>query len=156
VWVFDVGSQDRQLLENYLRQGSQFSFEYVDPQTRPGLADKFGVKEFGEVYLESGQRQRLLQVVNEQERLSEVRLTNGLQQITSDRTAKVVFPPRPWQTPLSGGQGALSQALSALGEKNYTTEPLNPTQQPAIPKDATVVVVAGPNVRCLTRSKSIE
>jgi len=44
----------------------------------------------GEVYLESGQRQRLLQVVNEQERLS-VRLTNGLQQITSDRTAKVYF-----------------------------------------------------------------
>jgi len=67
VWVFDhQDPQDRQLLENYLRQGSQFSFEYVDPQTRPGLADKFGVKEFGEVYLESGQRQRLLQVVNEQ------------------------------------------------------------------------------------------
>jgi ABC-type uncharacterized transport system involved in gliding motility auxiliary subunit len=146
VWVFDRNQdpQDRQLLENYLRQGSQFSFEYVDPQTRPGLADKFGVKEFGEVYLESGQRQRLLQVVNEQERLSEVRLTNGLQQITSDRTAKVYFLQGHGEHPLSGGQGALSQALSALGEKNYTTEALNLTQQPAIPKDATVVVVAGP------------
>jgi len=95
-----------------------------------------GSKEFGEVYLESGQRQRLLQVVNEQERLSEVRLTNGLQQITSDRTAKVYFS-KATNTPLRW-TGALSQALSALGKKNYTTEPLNPTQQPAIPKDATV------------------
>jgi len=43
VWVTTSGPQDRQLLENYLRQGSQ-QLEYVDPQTRPGLADKFGVR----------------------------------------------------------------------------------------------------------------
>ncbi len=147
VWVFDGNQdpQDRQLLENYVRQGAQFSFEYVDPQARPGLAEKFGVKQLGEVYLEVGQQRRLLQVVNEQERLSEVRLTNGLQQITSaSRTAKVYFLQGHGEHPLSGGQGALSQALSALGEKKYTAQPLNLTQQPAIPKDATVVVVAGP------------
>lgn len=146
VWVFDreQNPQDRELLENYRRQGQQFSFEYVDPQARPGLAEKFGFKDFGEVYLESGARRRLLQVVSEQERLSEVRLTNGLQQITSDRTAKVYFlqghgehPPQP------GQQGGLSQALSLLREKNYTTDLLNLAQQ-QIPKDATVVVVAGP------------
>jgi ABC-type uncharacterized transport system involved in gliding motility auxiliary subunit len=94
VWVFDGNQdpQDRQLLENYVRQGAQFSFEYVDPQARPGLAEKFGIKQLGEVYLEVGQQRRLLQVVNEQERLSEVRLTNGLQQITiASRTAKVYF-----------------------------------------------------------------
>lgn len=145
VWVFDrdQNPQDRELLENYLRQGQQFSFEYVDPQARPGLAEKFGFKDFGEVYLESGDRRRLLQVVSEQERLSEVRLTNGLQQITSDRTAKVYFLQGHGEHPPQAGQGGLSQALSQLREKNYTTELLNLAQQP-IPKDATVVVVAGP------------
>ena len=147
VWVFnrDQNPQDRELLENYRRQGQQFSFEYVDPQAQPGLAQKFGVKDFGEVYLESGERRRLLQGVNEEERLSEVRLTNALQQITSDRTAKVYFLQGHGEHPLSAGQqGGLSQALSVLGEKNYTTSPLNLAQQPAVPKDATVVVVAGP------------
>ena len=143
VWVFDRNQnpQDVELLENYRRQGQQLSFEYVDPQAQPGLAGKFGIKQFGEVYLEAGTRRRLLQVVNEQERLSEVKLTNGLQQITSDRTAKVYFLQGHGEHPLSSGQGGLSQALSALKAKNYTTEPLM-AQQP--PKDATVVVVAGP------------
>lgn len=146
VWVFDrdQNPQDRELLENYRRQGQQFSFEYVDPQARPGLAEKFGFKDFGEVYLESGDRRRLLQVVSDQERLSEVRLTNGLQQITSDRTAKVYFLQGHGEhPPQAGQQGGLSQALSLLTEKNYTTDLLNLAQQ-QIPKDATVVVVAGP------------
>jgi ABC-type uncharacterized transport system involved in gliding motility auxiliary subunit len=147
VWVFDrdQNPQDRELLENYRRQGQQFSFEYVDPQARPGLAEKFGFKDFGEVYLESGDRRRLLQVVSDQERLSEVRLTNGLQQITSDRTAKVYFLQGHGEhPPQAGQQGGLSQALSLLREKNYTTELLNLAQQRTVPKDATVVVVAGP------------
>ncbi|PMB16968.1 ABC transporter, partial [Fischerella thermalis CCMEE 5319] len=39
VWVFDVtqNSQDRELLENYQKQNSNFKFEYVDPLARPGL-----------------------------------------------------------------------------------------------------------------------
>jgi len=146
VWIFDRNQnpQDRQLLENYQRQGQNFSFEYVDPQAQPGLAQKFGVKNPGEVYLEAGKRRQLLQTVNQEERLSEVRLTNGLQQITSDRTSKVYFLQGHGERPFSDGQGGLSQASSFLGGKNYTTEPLNLVQQPAVPKDATVLVVAGP------------
>jgi ABC-type uncharacterized transport system involved in gliding motility auxiliary subunit len=146
VWIFDRNQnpQDRQLLENYQRQGQNFSFEYVDPQAQPGLAQKFGVKNPGEVYLEAGKRRQLLQTVNQEERLSEVRLTNGLQQITSNRTSKVYFLQGHGERPFSDGQGGLSQASSFLGGKNYTTEPLNLVQQPAVPKDATVLVVAGP------------
>lgn len=140
VWIFDRSQnpEDQELLENYQRQGKNFSFEYVDPQVQPGIAQKFGVKNAGEVYLEAGRRQ-LLQTVTE-ERLSEVRLTNGLQQITTLAPAKVYFLQGHGERPLSGGQGGLSQALSFLKEK-YTTAPLNLTQQ--LPQDATVVVVAG-------------
>ncbi len=146
VWIFDRNQnpQDRELLVNYQRQGQNFSFEYVDPQAQPGLAQKFGVKNPGEVYLEAGKRRQLLQTVNQEERLSEVRLTNALQQITSNRTSKVYFLQGHGERPFSDGQGGLSQASSFLGEKNYTIEPLNLVQQPAVPKDATVLVVAGP------------
>lgn len=152
VWVFDIeqNAQDRQLLENYRRQGSQFSFEYVDPQAQPGLAQKFGIKEFGEVYLEAGTQRRLVQVVNPQQRLSEVQLTNRLQQLGSDARAKVYFVQGHGEPSLSNEQGLLSQAIGALAEKNYTVEPLNLTQQP-IPKDAAVVVLADPKQALFAR-----
>lgn len=144
VWVFDreQNPQDRELLENYRRNGSAFSFEYVDPQTRPDLAQKFGVKQFGEVYLEAGGVRRLVQTVNPQERLSEVQLTNKLQQITSGGTTKVYFLQGHGENSIAGEQAGLSQAISALGNKNFTNQPINLLQQP-VPKDANVVVIAG-------------
>ena len=146
VWVFDSDQnpQDQELLENYRRQGSQLSFEFVDPQARPGLAQEFGVKQLGEVYLEAGKQRRLVQTLNQQERLSEVQLTNKLQQIISDRTTKVYFLQGHGENSISGEQGGISLAISALGEKNYTTQPLSLVQQQAVPEDASVVVIAGP------------
>ncbi|AFY48092.1 ABC-type uncharacterized transport system involved in gliding motility, auxiliary component [Nostoc sp. PCC 7524] len=146
IWVFDViqNPQDRELLQNYRRKSSNFQFEYVDPQSRPGLAEKFGVKDYGEVYLESGERRQLVQAVNVNERLSEVRLTNKLQQITSDRTAKVYFLQGHGERPLDSGAGSISQALQALGDRNYNSSPLNLAENTKVPDDADVVVVAGP------------
>lgn len=146
VWVFDVNqdSQDRDLLENYRRQSSKLQFEYVDPQARPGLARRFGVKDYGEVYLESGERRQLVQVVGPQERLSEIRLTNRLQQIISSSSAKVYFLQGHGEHQLTGGEGAISQAVQALGDRSYTTSPLNLAEKPSVPEDAAVVVVAGP------------
>ena len=59
VWVFDRGKnpQIQELLTNYQRLGGKnFQYEFIDPQAQPGLAQQFGVKEFGEIYLESGKK----------------------------------------------------------------------------------------------------
>ncbi|QSJ16588.1 Gldg family protein [Nostoc sp. UHCC 0702] len=145
VWVFDVNqnSQDRELLENYQRQGRNFKFEYVDPQTRPGLADKYGVKEYGEVYLESGEKRQLVQKLNETERLSEVKLTNRLQQILNSTTALVYFLQGHGERPIAAGEGGMTQAVEGLSNKNYTASPLNLTNS-QVPNDAAVVIVNGP------------
>ncbi|MDF5740336.1 MULTISPECIES: GldG family protein [unclassified Nostoc] len=146
VWVFDINQnpQDRELLENYQRQSSKFKYEYIDPQARPGLAEKFGVKDYGEVYLESGDKRQLVQTVNENERLSEVRLTSRLQQLTNSTTAKVYLLQGHGERQLSPGKGAISQAVQGLGDKNFTTAPLNLAETSKIPQDAAVVIVAGP------------
>ncbi|WP_026731546.1 GldG family protein [Fischerella sp. PCC 9605] len=146
VLVFDVAQnpQDRELLENYQKQNSKFQFEYIDPQARPGLVEKFGVKDYGEVYLESGNKRQLLQVVNVNDRLSEIKLTNGLQQISSTSTAKVYFLQGHGERQLTSGEGAISQAVQALGNKNYTTAPLNLVEKSSVPSDANVLVIAGP------------
>ncbi|MBD2252798.1 GldG family protein [Nostoc parmelioides] len=149
VWVFDVtqNPQDQQILENYRRKSSNFDFEYINPQTRPGLAEKFGVKnygDYGQVFIESGNRRQLVQTLSVNERLSEIRLTNRLQQIISDRTAKVYFLQGHGEHPIAEGEGTISQAVQALGDKNYNSSPLNLVENAKVPDDADVVILAGP------------
>ena len=144
VWVFerDAKPEDRALLENYRQQGKNFSYEYVDPQIQLGLARKFNVQSLGEVYLEAGEQRRLLPGANNEQRLTEIRLTNALQQITSNVSAQVYFVQGHGEQPLTGEQSSLSQALGVLTEKSYTPQALN-LAQTTIPTDAAVVVLAG-------------
>ena len=145
VWVFDVNRNplDGELLENYRRQSSNFQFEYIDPQARPTLANKFGVQDYGEVYLESGDNRQLVQKLNVNERLSEVRLTNRLQQITTTTTTPIYFLQGHGEKPISG-QGGISQAIQSLDDINYIASPLNLVETSQVPENAAVVVVAGP------------
>jgi ABC-type uncharacterized transport system involved in gliding motility auxiliary subunit len=146
VWLFTTNQnpQDRDLLDNFRRQNNKFQFEYIDPQARPGLADKFGFKDDGEVYLEFGDKKELVQTVNENERLSEVRLTNRLQKVLSGKSAKIYFVQGHGEHPITPAKGAISQAIQALTDKNFTTSALNLAEQPTVPEDASAVVVAGP------------
>ncbi|MDJ0677992.1 MAG: Gldg family protein, partial [Calothrix sp. MO_167.B42] len=83
IFTNNQNPQDEELLENYRRQGSNFDFEYINPLVEPGKVKTFGVREEGEVYLVYGDKRQLVQVVNDEQPLSEVKLTNRLQQITS-------------------------------------------------------------------------
>lgn len=137
-------SIDQQLLENYRRESNQFSYEYIDPQAQPGVAQQFGVQTFGEVYLESGNTRRFIQTINAQERLSERRLTNGLAQINNIQEQKIYFLQGHGERELSEGQGGFAQVQTSLTEEGYGVEPLNLVGNPTVPEDASVVVVAGP------------
>jgi ABC-type uncharacterized transport system involved in gliding motility auxiliary subunit len=152
VWVFEAAPdpQDQELLERYQRQNQQLTYEYANPQEKPGIAQKFGVQSFGEVYLESGEKRRFLQMVAPDQpeqpgqRLSELSLTNGLAQVNSDRPLKIYFLQGHGEKTLQAGREGLSQAVTQLGQAGYTVEPLNLTTQAKVPDDALVLVVAGP------------
>ncbi len=146
VWLFDPkpNPADRDLLNNYRRYGTKLEYEFVDPQLRPTLAQKFKVKAPGEVYLEYGSARKLLQTVNDGARLSEIRLTNGIEQLTSDRTDTAYFLQGHGERPLEPVEGGLSEAVGALKEKNLIAQPLNLAERSQVPADASLVVVAGP------------
>jgi ABC-type uncharacterized transport system involved in gliding motility auxiliary subunit len=146
VWIFDPkpNPADRDLLNNYRRYGTKLEYEFVDPQLRPTLAQKFKVKAPGEVYLEYGSARKLLQTVNDAVRLSEIRLTNGIEQLTSDRTDTVYFLQGHGERPLEPVEGGLSEAVGALKEKNLIAQPLNLAERSQVPADASLVVLAGP------------
>lgn len=136
--------QVRELLQNYQRYGSQFSYQFVDPQSNPGLAEKFNVQRIGEVHVESGKQRQLVQILTEGEQLSEAKLTNTIERVTSDRADKIYFVQGHGEHPLEAVARGLSQAISTLKDKNYTTESLNLVERQTVPEDAAAVVIAGP------------
>jgi ABC-type uncharacterized transport system involved in gliding motility auxiliary subunit len=146
VLVFDRSGnpQAKELLDQYRRIApQQFNYEFVDPQAQPGVAQEYGVSEFGVVYLESGDQRQSLPKESSQA-LTEAQLTNGIEQLLSNRIPKIYFLQGHGERPLTDGQGGLKNAVNALGEKNFVIEPLTLTQQSTIPEDADVIVVAGP------------
>ncbi len=144
-WIFSPSPNavDRQLLDNYRRESNQFSYEFIDPQAKPGLARDFGVQSIGEMYLQAGETHRFVQSLTPEERLSERKLTNNLAQITDSQPQKVYFLQGHGERNLEGGQGGFSQAKTRLGEEQFTANPLNLAENPKVPEDANVVVIAG-------------
>ncbi|MBW4657170.1 MAG: Gldg family protein [Drouetiella hepatica Uher 2000/2452] len=146
VWVFSPNANpvDRELLENYRRRSSQFSYEFVDPQAKPGVAKTFNVQSIGEVYLETGGNRRFVQSIASGEALSERRLTNGLAQLSSTQQQKIYFlQGHGERIPEATGKGGMSAATGKLKEVSYVPLSLNLVENPKVPDDASVVVVAG-------------
>jgi ABC-type uncharacterized transport system involved in gliding motility auxiliary subunit len=151
VFVFDPKPDlpDRELLENYRRQGTNFQVEFVDPQVKYGLAQEFGVKSPKAVYLKYGDRKQPIKIFsNEQELLTEGQITNGIEQVLHGQKQPLVYFLQghgEWPIEENGGEEAsLSQAAAALIEKGYQVEPLNLAQQPQVPTDADAIAIFGP------------
>lgn len=150
VYVFDrqPHPQDRDLLQNFRRINSNFSFEFVDPDANPGLAQRFNLKNDAnnrDVYIEVPRthRQQFVQSVSNQQRLSESRLVNGILQATGDREIKVYFTQGHGERSLNSGEASLSDAVKELQGKNIESLPLNLAQEGKIPDDAAAIVIAG-------------
>lgn len=156
VWLFDPqqNPQDRELLESYRRQSSQLSYEYVNPITQPSLAQSFEIKNFGDVYLELGQTRQFVQTVQtvsrdqnlppaSQERLSEVKLTNAIEQLVSGRRSHVYFLQGHGERPLTPDKGTIARAVKSLDDRNVATQPLQLGQGEELPADANVIAVVG-------------
>ncbi|MGF1513611.1 MAG: GldG family protein [Elainellaceae cyanobacterium] len=148
-WAF-VNSGDRTslneaLLEDYAARSEQFTYEVVDPQESPGVARQFEVQTFGEVHLEAGNEQRLIETIGPQQPLTEGSLTSGIVALLSDRQPVVYMLQGHGERPLEPGQGGFEQAEALLESEVYQVEPLNLSQTDfTVPVDASVVIVAGP------------
>src|SRR4028118_2368356 len=152
VWVFDPtqNPQIKELLQSYKREGGEkFQFEFVDPLAQPGKAREFSLTSIGEVYLQSGDKKQVLQKggtafgSDPNQGLSEIKLTNGLEEILSTRVATVYFLQGKGARPLKEGQGGIQQAEKALKDKYYNAQTLNLTERKEVPEDADALIVPG-------------
>src|ERR1700730_813184 len=75
----------------------------------------------------------------------EQEVTNGLVKVTSGRQVKVYFIEGHGEKSSTGVErNGYSSALDVLKRDNYTVDKLVLAQSPEVPKDASVIVVAGP------------
>ena len=135
---------DRELLANYRRNSPKFKFEFVDPQVELKLTQQFKVKSLGEVYLEYGGKQQLVQTLSPNTRLSEVQLTNAIAKIQRDRVSIIYILQGHGEPTLQESKGSFSQAVTALEDKGYVVKPLNLLTNPVIPPDTSAIVIATP------------
>ncbi len=128
------------LLEQYRRQNpDRLSFEFIDPQAQPGLAEKYKIRTPGEVVLETGDRTKTLEGD-----LSETNLTPAVASLLRDRKSNAYILQGHGEAPVNGGQGNLDAAVTELKKRDFNVNVLNLLEQKQIPTDADVLVIAGP------------
>lgn len=123
----------------------KFDYQFKDPMKNPDLAAKYELKQ-GQVtvVLTRGEGEKeshtSLNVVSEQE------LTNALIKLGAAGTQKVYFLAGHGEWSLSGPSGgqSLTELGRALGQEGYTAAPLNLAGKTEVPRDASLVVIAGP------------
>lgn len=145
VYVFDSqpNNFDRQLLNNYAYYNDLFSFEFVDPQVNLSLTQKFRVNRNGEVHLQWGDRNQLVQIVSPESRLTEDKLTNAIVKIQRENQAVVYIIQGHGEAGLENpGENSFSQGVKSLQDMGYIVNPLNLGQAPLIPPDANVLIVS--------------
>jgi ABC-type uncharacterized transport system involved in gliding motility auxiliary subunit len=148
VLLFDKepNPRDRELLETYRRYNPNFTFEFVNPDLNPGLAEQLKVKSLGDVYLEYGSKRQLVQTLinfGQKEPLSEIKLSNAIEKIKRDRIETMYFLQGHGEHPLNNTENGISQAVTSLEEKGYKVEALNLVERSTSPKDASAIVIAG-------------
>ncbi len=132
--------QQRSLLEQYKRQNPErFSFEFIDPQAQPGLAQKYKIRTLGEVIIETGDRTKTLEGG-----LAEINLTPAVASLLRDRKVNAYVIQGHGETPLTGGKSNLEEAVTELKKRDFNVSALNLIEQKQIPDDADVLVIPGP------------
>ena len=142
VWTFTETPDptERTLLEKFRQiNPANFQFEFVNPQLQPGLANKYGITSIDQVVLDFGDRKKTIA-----RPLSETTLTPALVSLVSNLQATLYFLEGHGEVPLAGADLNLQSAATELNKADFTVSPLNLIQQPQVPEDADVLIIAGP------------
>ncbi|MFQ5431222.1 MAG: GldG family protein [Nitrospinota bacterium] len=146
VWGFvvenpAVRNRHKRLLEQYRYQSRKLSWELVDPDKKPLLAEKYEVTRY-DVFLVEGPNGKRENIFG---RLTEESLTNALLRIVSTRNKVVYFTGGHGEKDFNDtGNRGYNKANAALVKENFTSKELLLYSVDEVPEDASVVIVAGP------------
>ena len=127
------------LLEGYASVSDNFTFTFIDPDRKPGLASKYGISEYRIVLLMAGGKQ--VKVANEKEE----KMTNGLIKLLREKQKVVYFVKGHGEKNInSKSKDGYNAALQAILNESYEVRELLLLREDEIPDDASVLVLASP------------
>jgi ABC-type uncharacterized transport system involved in gliding motility auxiliary subunit len=145
----DSRKQDFQtLLNDYSnRSGGKLTYEFIDPEQRPGDAQAAGVTETGTIVYQMGDKKQNSTGTTEQD------ISTAL--VKLERPGKkAYFTTGHGERNLDGtGPTDYSMIKQGLERDNYATAPLNLVTSRAVPDDADEVIIAGPTNPFLSEEK---
>ncbi len=135
-----VNPELRDLLSNYARHSSKVSYELIDPDKQPELAEKYQIRSYNTVRVEYGNESTSVTQPNEEN------ITNAIIKVTR-KTRKVVCVIEGHGEPdlddLQSPKG-LANFRAALTNENYEVKKVLLASEAKVPEDCSIVVVAGP------------
>jgi gliding motility-associatede transport system auxiliary component len=147
----------KDLFELYKAKNNKISFEFIDPDRQPQVAQQYNVTQYGEFQNPmSGESVRygttILDMAGKTERiekqseaLREEDVTNALMKIVKGEKKTIYFVQGHGEKSIDDTEkNGYSTAKAGLEKDNYTIKTLNLVQENKVPDDASVLVMDGP------------
>jgi ABC-type uncharacterized transport system involved in gliding motility auxiliary subunit len=133
-------TQARDLLDRYKNLSSKIDVQYQDVDKKKTQAIAAGVKTYGTILVQSGDRKQ------EAKSLSEEEITGAIVRAIKTGERNVCFTTGSGEHAVDdqASRDAFSRAKELIEKNNYKTQVVNLVQKPEIPADCTIVVVGGP------------
>ena len=144
----------KDLLNLYKNSGSRFTYEVVDPQAKPHLVEKYGMKTGNYIYIEYGDGDpKAISRINE---FTEDALTNAILKLSRGQEKKIYYVQGHGEGDLKSGKpGGFEQFASAVTDEHLAIEPLILAQGGSIPADAAAVILNSPRKPLLPEEKQM-
>lgn len=142
--VFQQGGmapQVEELLKQYAYAQKRFSYEVVDPDRSPELAEIYEVRQNGTVILEAGgRRQKLTEAIGEEA------VTNGLRSLLAGQNTVVGFLTGhgEFSTDDQQNAGGIAVFATLLQEQNYAIETVSLFETATVPPAVDILVIVSP------------
>lgn len=146
VWIrafFQEGNPAKKkaqaLFEIYGYTNPRIHYQFIDPDRQPSLAQQYGVRNYGALILESGEKTQSVAVADEEG------ITNGLLRLMQTKAKKVVFLSGHGEKSVEDSQKAgYSMAKGLLTKENYQVEERNLLAGGGFDAEVRLLVIAGP------------
>ena len=137
--AFSAPGGAKDMLDRYNNLSPKIAIEYVDPEKKPTLARAAGVRNFGTTFIETMGRKEEAKSVTEEE------LTGALIRALKGGSRTVCSVKGSGEHTFDNTErDGYSNIKEYLERNNYKTRELSLLEKPEIPKDCTLLMVAGP------------
>jgi len=128
------------LLNQYALQSSKFRYELYDLDRNPGMAKKYGIRNYGETVIAyRGKRTKVLYPVED-------KIINAILKLTRKEKKTLFFLKGHGENDISNSnpRKGYSKVKEALESEDYDVKELSLTRKESISGDASVLIISGP------------